>query len=99
VDDEYTRIFVGREKDLDLLSRRFDDRIAGKDPAKVYSYLNAPGIGKTTLLRRFGERIENEGRGLHIYFSCKSRYIDESSLYFHLFNVIRTTVTEKRELV
>ena len=102
MDIRYKKIFVGREEDLNSLSILFDEstsRSANRAPAKVYSYLNAPGIGKTTLLNRFGERIENEGRGLHIYFSCKSRYTDENSLYFHLFNIIRTTVTEKRVLV
>ena len=99
MDDEYTRIFVGREKDLDLLSRRFDDRIVGKDPAKVYSYLNAPGIGKTTLLKKFGERIENEGRGLHIYFSCKSRYESEADLNLHLINTLMILIDEKREYI
>ena len=102
MDIRYKKIFVGREEDLNSLSMLFDEsteRSADRAPPKVYSYLNAPGIGKTTLLNRFGEKIENEGRGLHIYFSCKSHYTDESSLYFHLFNIIRTTVIEKRELV
>ena len=99
VDDEYTRIFVGRENDIDLLSRRFDGRIADKSPPMVYSYFNAPGIGKTTLLRKFGEKIENEGRGLHIYFSCKSHYTDEFSFYFHLFRILMTKVEEKQDLV
>ena len=99
MDDEYTRIFVGRENDIDLLSRRFDDRIAGKDPAKVYSYLNAPGIGKTTLLKKFGERIENEGRGLHIYYSCSSDYRNLSELVQDLIDVLINISRNKRQFI
>jgi len=102
MDIRYKKIFVGREEDLKSLSMLFDEstsRSANRAPPKVYSYLNAPGIGKTTLLNRFGELIENEARGLHIYFSCKSNYESEADLNLHLINTLMILIDEKKEYI
>ena len=102
MDIRYKKIFVGREKDLDTLSMLFDEstsRSTDRSPPKVYSYLNAPGIGKTTLLNRFGERIENEGRGLHIYFSCGSDYRNLSELVQDLIDVLINISRNKKQFI
>ena len=102
MDIRYKKIFVGREEDLKSLSMLFDDctgRSGDRAPPKVYSYLNAPGIGKTTLLKKFGERIEHERKGIYLYFSCKSRYESEVDLNRHLINTMVDLLDEKREYI
>ena len=99
MDIRYKKIFVGRENDIDLLSRRFDDRIADKGPPMVYSYLNAPGIGKTTILKKFEERIEHERKGIFLYFSCGSNYESEVDLNRHLINTMLYLLDEKKEYI
>jgi len=99
VNDAYKQIFVGRGNDLDLLSHRFENRIADKGPPMVYSYLNAPGIGKTTLLHRFGEKIEQENKGIHLSFSCRYTHKSEEIISRDLIRGIKQIVREKEGII
>ncbi len=104
VDIRYKKIFVGREKDLETLSSLFDDCMsADRGPPHVYSYLNAPGIGKTTLIQQFGRMIEGKRLGIHLSFSCSQDYREISELvedlYYNLEKSLRTKQDLIRELI
>jgi len=96
------KIFVGREEVLKLLSMLFDQstsRSTDRAPPKVYSYLNAPGIGKTALLRKFGEMIEQEGKGIYLCFSWRSIYESEHGIYRHLSNILLVLLDGRQEYI
>lgn len=66
-------IFVGRHSDLRYLSGLWN--LACKDEEHlVYMFLNAPGVGKTTLINHFGKLLKAEGKGLYVRFVCSSEY-------------------------
>lgn len=62
-------IFVGREPELRRLNGFW--KLARKEGEHlVYVLLNAPGVGKTTLINYFGKSIEEKGKGLFIRLRC-----------------------------
>ena len=99
VRDDFRNIFVGRQGDLILLSSFFEDRANDEGPPKVLSYLNAPGVGKTTLLKRFGRMIERERRGIVVYFTCRGNYRSERDVATDLLHVLRRVRDEKMEIM
>ncbi len=99
MDDRYMSIFVGREKDLELLSTRFESRMRDIGPPKVYSYLNAPGIGKTTLIRRFGDKVEREHKGIHLYFTANSSHHNEFQINQDLVDAIDILIRNQDSLI
>lgn len=60
-------IFIGRQKELRRLEMLWNLSLKDKEH-KVYVFLNAPGVGKTTLIHHFGKKLELEGKGLFFKF-------------------------------
>ncbi len=82
-----------------LLSRFFEDRVNDEGPPKVLSYLNAPGVGKTTLLKRFGRMIERGRKGIAVYFTCRGNYQSEMDIANDLLLVLRQVRDSKMEIL
>lgn len=83
-------IFVGREMELSQLNRLWKS-IQNNDEHQVYIYLNTPGIGKTTLIKRFGEIIKSNQGGLHFSYRSKKfnrRYNFVKNLMINLQDLI-----------
>ena len=73
------KIFVGRKEELELFECIWEDIVEyGEHP--LYAMLNAPGIGKTRLLKYFGENLEKRYLGLYFHYPCDSRHQTISSL-------------------
>ncbi len=66
-------IFIGRKPELQRLKGLWDLACQNKEHL-VYVFLNAPGVGKTTLIHHFGEFLESENKGLFIKIVCNSDY-------------------------
>lgn len=94
------QIFVGRQKELEDLSLLWDD---ATDPRGyenfVYVYFNAPGIGKTTLLKRFGEKLEQEEKGVHIEYKCTEEFSSEQMLIRSLLITVLTSFKQRFNFV
>lgn len=66
-------IFIGRKPELQRLKGLWELACQDKEHL-VYVYLNAPGVGKTTLIHHFGKFLESENKGIFIKFVCNSDY-------------------------
>ncbi|MCZ6666543.1 MAG: AAA family ATPase, partial [Gammaproteobacteria bacterium] len=69
--------FVGREDELDILSRRWDQIKNGEGQVVLFS--GEPGIGKSRLVREFQERIANTDHTM-LQWQC-SPFHTSSALY------------------
>ncbi len=84
-------IFVGRKQELKILNALWK-RTLLPDKHLVYVLLNAPGTGKTRLLKFFGEQLEHDNEGLYFRYVCDNRHLTSSSLHRHLLEEIRELV-------
>ena len=66
-------IFIGRKPELQRLKGLWELACQDKEHL-VYVFLNAPGVGKTTLIHHFGKFLESENKGIFIKFVCNSDY-------------------------
>lgn len=71
--------FIGREKELDLLVRRWNDARAGKGQMVVIRA--DAGIGKSRLLAETKKRVAGESS---YWFSCRCSSRDQNSAFFPL---------------
>ena len=58
--EQIEEIFVGRHAELKRLASLLEFTQEFREHF-VYVLLNAPGVGKTTLLRQFGAMLESKG--------------------------------------
>lgn len=60
-------IFIGRKSELGTLDELWDQSTNKKKENLLHVLLNAPGVGKTTLIRHFGYKIEEKQRKVYLY--------------------------------
>ena len=72
-----TRPLVGRDEELDLLLRRWEEAKRGEGCAVVIA--GEPGIGKSRLIQAMQERLRDEPH-TRLHFSCSPHHQD-SALY------------------
>jgi Cdc6-like AAA superfamily ATPase len=84
-------IFVGRKEELDDLDQIWQDT---QDPNenKIHVLLNAPGVGKTALLKHFGKTIESKQKGLYIEYSCIDEMEDPVIFRHSIYQAISDTI-------
>lgn len=93
-----SEIFVGRIPELERLEDLWD--LACQDREHfVYVFLNAPGIGKTTLINYFGEYLESERKGLFIKFVCNSEYDSQVRINKSMIKLIEQVIQRKKEII
>ena len=91
-------IFVGRHTELNHLESLL--KIACQDREHlVYVFLNAPGVGKTTLIDHFGKSIEADEKGLFIKFICISDYDSPFSLNKSIIKTIDKKINQNYNLI
>ncbi|MBD3253806.1 MAG: hypothetical protein GF383_01870 [Candidatus Lokiarchaeota archaeon] len=91
-------IFIGRKSELRRLRGLWD--LACQDMEHlVYVFLNAPGVGKTTLLSHFGKLLESEQKGLFLKFVCSSEYDSPENINEDILFLIQKTLRTKRDLI
>ncbi len=72
-------IFVGRQAELSRLQGLWGETLEPREH-QVYVFLNAPGVGKTTLLRRFGLMLGVRGAALFVHVRAKAEYSSPTAL-------------------
>jgi class 3 adenylate cyclase/tetratricopeptide (TPR) repeat protein len=77
--------FIGREKELDLLVKRWNDARAGKGQMVVVRA--DAGIGKSRLVAETKKRVANESG---YWFSCRCSSRDQNSAFFPLIGWLET---------
>lgn len=92
-------IFVGRKKELETLEEIWRQSMDKKKENLVYVLLNAPGVGKTTLVHHFGDIIEKNRKGLYIPFDASSDYTSSTSLNKGILEWIQDRIQEKQILI
>lgn len=91
-------IFVGRAAELRRLRGLWT--LANEDREhRVYVLLNAPGVGKTTLIAHFGKQIEAAGEGLYLHWRCKGEIETPTGLNADLLYLLQRTLRGKGSLV
>ncbi|MHA1660732.1 MAG: ATP-binding protein [Promethearchaeota archaeon] len=88
------KIFVGRHLELQQLEELWDFSCQDEEHF-VYVFLNAPGVGKTTLINHFGKSLESEDKGIFIKFVCNSDYDSPSRLNKNLIKAIDKKINQK----
>lgn len=93
---EIRRIFVGRRAELAQLAELWS--LAQEEAEHlVYVLLNAPGVGKTMLLREFGSRLERACGGLFLYVNCATELCSREDLVEYLLDCVRAALETKGE--
>ncbi len=93
-----SEIFVGRIPELERLEDLWD--LACQDRKHlVYVFLNAPGVGKTTLINYFGEYLESERKGLFIKFVCNNEYDSQVRINKSMIKLIEQVIQRKKEIL
>ncbi len=88
------KIFIGRHLELRRLRGLWD--LACQDEEHlVYVLLNAPGVGKTTLINHFGNMLEAEGKGLSIKFVCDSGYNSPEKINKEILNAVQKAIKKR----
>jgi hypothetical protein len=87
-DGKLSRIFVGRKDDLGILQKTLDEIKEVNEAKKVYTILNVPGIGKTELIKYFGNELQKK----KTFKYNNTNPIVEAALFFHI------TITDKHTL-
>jgi hypothetical protein len=96
--DRISRIFVGRLPELQRLSNLWDMAcIPGEH--RIYVMLNAPGIGKTTLMNHFGTQLHVYQKGLYLEFGCKKEYDSPSHLLKDLLKSLQNTLEVQKSMI
>lgn len=98
IDLELDDLFVGRDAILEKLFNLFKISKSKKEHS-VYVLLNAPGVGKTTLIQHFGKLLEDEGKGIFVRIACSSKYVSADHLNKDLIFLIEDLLHEKRDLI
>ena len=94
---EVEEIFVGRALELRKLDGLWN--LANKDREhKVYVLLNAPGIGKTTLINHFGGFLEVEGKGLFIRLRCSDNLNSPQKIIKEILYVVQNVIKRKETI-
>ena len=57
---EISEIFIGRKDDLGTLQKKLDGINKQNEAKKAYTVLNVPCIGKTELIKHFGESLQKK---------------------------------------
>lgn len=91
-------IFIGRKPELQRLKGLWELACQDKEHL-VYVFLNAPGVGKTTLIHHFGKSLELEGKGLFIKIACSSNFDSSQDLNEGILFTIQETIRVKQELI
>jgi len=91
-------IFIGRKPELQRLKGLWELACQDKEHL-VYVFLNAPGVGKTTLIRHFGELLESENKGLFIKFVCNSDYDSPIRLNKSIIKSIDKKINQNNNLI
>ena len=91
-------IFVGRQEELMILNALWEHAL---EPVEhfVYVMLNAPGTGKTRLLRQFGEQLEHDGKGLYFHYQCPSGIMTTSELELHFLMKLDQLMSSKKDFI
>ncbi len=84
-------IFIGRKPELQGLKGLWELACQDKEHL-VYVFLNAPGVGKTTLIHHFGKCLELEGKGLFIKFVCDSNFNSPQRINKEILNTIQNAI-------
>jgi hypothetical protein len=91
-------IFVGREIELQKLQTLWGRSQKNKEHI-VYAVLNAPGVGKTTLLKYFGNKLMNEKKGLMVKIRSSIRE-NKINLYLsHTLVAMLKSIVENRDTI
>jgi class 3 adenylate cyclase len=88
-----TSPLLGREEELDLLTRRWEQAKRGE--GRVVVLTGEPGIGKSRLARALGERVRSEPHTPLIYH-C-SPYHQDSGLYPIISQLLRAASIERND--
>ena len=96
--DQIKKIFVGRTAELARL-QVYWKMAQESGEHMVHVLLNAPGIGKTALIRQFGQNVENKKDGLFFDYLCQMDYDSPSRLNQHLVETIQIVLQEKETLI
>jgi hypothetical protein len=92
------KIFVGREKELENL-QTFWEWSQDNDENRVYAVLNAPGVGKTTLLKYFGNKLMNEKNGVMVEIRSSIKENKINRYLSHTLEAILKSIGENRETI
>ncbi len=92
-------IFVGRQKELAMLERIWRDTLDMRHEHKAYVIFNSPGVGKTTLIRKFGQILEDSGKGIHFNYVCNKRFTTKNAFHQNLLYTLLATLKEKKEII
>lgn len=91
-------IFVGRRSELQQLEALW--KVASlSEEHFVYVLLNAPGVGKTTLINFFGASLETNAKGLYVRFVCDSSYDSTLKINSEILNTIYKTIKNKDQII
>jgi AAA ATPase-like protein len=88
-------IFVGREEELKQLQILWNKSLLNGEH-KAYVMLNAPGVGKTSLLHHFGKQLESKNQCLFLSFHC-SLVKNYHLLIKSFLNLLQNTIDEKKQ--
>ena len=95
---EIRDIFVGRESELKTLTKLL--AVACKNEEHLlYVLLNAPGVGKTTLIQHFGKIMEEKRNGLYIRLICSSNKDSPRKINRLILRHVERMVHEKEEFI
>lgn len=98
MDLDLRNIFVGREAEIQNLRDKL--KLALKDEEHlVYVILNAPGVGKTTLINHFGKLIQQEVKGLYFRLICTSNKNTPKKVNQLIIKQLEKAVHKKREFI
>ena len=92
------RIFVGRHSELQKLMGLWGLACSGGEHL-VYVFLNAPGVGKTTLINKFGVDLESEGKGIYIRLRCSQNVDTRLKMKKEILQTIKKTLKQKSRIV
>lgn len=92
------RIFIGRKNELEGFDEIWKQSGNGEENL-VYVLLNAPGVGKTTLIQHFGRSLEDNSNGLYIRFICSSRHVSIAELNEEIIKKIEKVLHDNQGLI
>lgn len=95
---DVTDIFVGRQKELATLDELWHYSLKKREH-RAYVIFNAPGVGKTTLLKKFGEILETEKKGVHFHYVCKSDVQNRNAMNKSIFNQFQLFYTDNYDRI
>lgn len=92
------KIFVGRHSEIQQLNDLWNhSSLSGEH--YVYVFLNAPGVGKTTLIEYFGKYLESNTKGLYVRFVCDTTYDSNLKINKALLNAINKAIINNTQVI